>query len=320
MTGISQCIHCGRCTQSCGFLNKYGLDLAGFTQKPELAYHCLLCGTCTRVCPMGIDGKALALTLRRQQVQEGCSLKEYRLLRAEKEDYLFKNYKNGGKKTVFFPGCNFAGYYPKTTDTLCRILKEKLDWGVVFDCCGRPVSDLGLTGSDAVMTRALEQRLSALGVEEVVTACPNCYDHLHTRLSIPVRGIYEKLAEAEVFPKAVLSLEGKIFVPCPDREEGRWLADIQYFFKAPLKEHLIEGVQCCGLGGCAFGKDPEVSAELKNKVQEQVKGDLLYSYCASCCGRLAGPAPAMHILALLTGTMEKPDTKKGWLNRAARKL
>lgn len=43
---LDACIHCGKCTRSCLFLEKYGIDLPVLKEKPELAYHCFLCGTC----------------------------------------------------------------------------------------------------------------------------------------------------------------------------------------------------------------------------------------------------------------------------------
>lgn len=63
---LDACIHCGKCTRSCLFLEKYGIDLPVLKEKPELAYHCFLCGTCGCVCPKGIDGKEIALDSRRK--------------------------------------------------------------------------------------------------------------------------------------------------------------------------------------------------------------------------------------------------------------
>ena len=66
---LDACIHCGKCTRSCLFLEKYGIDLPVLKEKPELAYHCFLCGTCGCVCPKGIDGKEIALDSRRKLVE-----------------------------------------------------------------------------------------------------------------------------------------------------------------------------------------------------------------------------------------------------------
>mgnify|MGYP001171247969 len=34
---LDACIHCGKCTRSCLFLEKYGIDLPVLKEKPELA-------------------------------------------------------------------------------------------------------------------------------------------------------------------------------------------------------------------------------------------------------------------------------------------
>ena len=48
-TLTKDCIHCGKCTRKCSFLQKYSLDLQELARHPELAYHCFLCGACSRV-------------------------------------------------------------------------------------------------------------------------------------------------------------------------------------------------------------------------------------------------------------------------------
>ena len=39
------------------FLKKYGIDIGDTEKLKELSYHCFLCGKCTEVCPIGIDGR-----------------------------------------------------------------------------------------------------------------------------------------------------------------------------------------------------------------------------------------------------------------------
>ena len=191
------CIHCGLCTRKCTFLSKYGLDLQAFAKHPELAYHCFLCGDCSAVCPKKIDGRAIALALREERVAaDGGKVKEpgYGALVAEKKNYLFKNYKKGQKKTVLFPGCNFPSFFPKTTDHLIGLLRDTADIGVVFDCCGKPVSELGLAEASGQGIEALKTRLKAAGVEELVILCPNCYYFLKPRLTeFRLMNIYDKL-------------------------------------------------------------------------------------------------------------------------------
>ena len=124
---LDACIHCGKCTRSCLFLEKYGIDLPVLKEKPELAYHCFLCGTCGCVCPKGIDGKEIALASRRKLVEDGGGKlldNSYDGLLFEKNPYKFANYRHSKKKAVFFTGCNFPSFFPKTTDKLQNMMWE----------------------------------------------------------------------------------------------------------------------------------------------------------------------------------------------------
>ena len=316
------CIHCGCCTSVCGFLKKHRLDLQDFSQHPELAYHCFLCGDCFRVCPRDIDGREVALELRRESVTgNGGKLAEkgYVALVAEKKDYLFRNEKRANKKSVLFPGCNFPSFFPETTEYLVKLLQDTADIGVWYDCCGKPVSELGLVKEDAQGIAALKKRIEKHGIEEIIVLCPNCYHFLKPRLDIPVVSIYEKLKE--------LGLGGRIaeekvhfFVPCPDKGSLELEKSVLSFVDCPWEN--IRGVQCCGLGGCAAGKEPEVAASFAEALKER---DLpnVYTYCASCAGKLrrSGVDNVHHILVDILGTGEQPElTMRSLWNRAKHKF
>ena len=43
---------------------------------------------------------------------------------------------------------------------------------------------------------------------------------------------------------------------------------------------ILEG-QCCGLGGCAGRKEPELAEKMVSNISEK---DKVYTYCASCFG------------------------------------
>ena len=65
-----ECVHCGKCTRYCKFLEKYKIDIGNMKDHEDLIYHCFLCGKCTAVCPMGIDGREIILHMRQKQVQK----------------------------------------------------------------------------------------------------------------------------------------------------------------------------------------------------------------------------------------------------------
>ena len=90
---VSECIHCHVCQKHCEFLKKYGIDIGDTEKLKELSYHCFLCGKCTEVCPIGIDGKDYILEFRRENVREAEGAfreKGYGMLLKEKKDYIYK--------------------------------------------------------------------------------------------------------------------------------------------------------------------------------------------------------------------------------------
>lgn len=318
----SECIHCGKCTRNCEFLKKYKLDIGDMKEHEELLYHCFLCGKCTEVCPIGIDGREVILNMRQKQVREnGGKIKEkgYDMLLKEKQDYIFANYKNQTKKSVLFPGCNFPSFYPKTTKAIMELFRKEAGIGVVFDCCGKPVAELGLEEKEEEIIDRMNRKMESAGIDELILLCPNCYHFLKPRLCIKVTSIYEKLHELGIGQK----LEEKLYIfpPCPDREGKEILRDIQLFLTEETE--IIESAQCCGLGGCAGGKEPELAANMVQNVvrKAEVSGHKIHTYCASCSGNFArkGYPDTEHILLKILGISEKPDTKKYMINRAKTK-
>lgn len=314
------CVHCHLCQKNCVFLEKYGMDVVDVINHPELLYHCYLCGKCTQVCPVGIDGRDLVCDARRKQVKEqGNRLKEtgYGMLVAEKKNYLFKNYKNAHGKSVLFPGCNFPSFYPKTTDALVELLKKE-GVGVVYDCCGKPMAELGFEQREQEIQREIEAKLKDRGIEEMITLCPNCYYTLHGKIDVRVVTIYEKLKELECHEAMLKKIQPKAtFLPCPDRVEQKFMHDMQPFLEA--EPEIISEVQCCGLGGCAAAKEPELSKCLAENVGN--KAEEVYVYCASCACNFArsGVGEVKHYLSEIVGIKESPDIKKSLLNRAKKR-
>lgn len=319
---VSACLHCGKCQSECAFLGKYGLDFTDLEELKELAYHCFLCGKCSEVCPQGIDGRQVMLNLRRERVREAKGeLTEpgYAGLLEEKADYKFKNYSHisKGNKRVLFPGCNFPSYFPETTKKLCDLLKKQ---GVetVFDCCGKPIAELGMEKEEQQIIDRINSRLEEAGVEEVIAVCPNCYDFLKPRLKQKLISIYEVLEEYGIGRKPDNDKEIRFFIPCPDRKSRQWLKWLQEF--SGKEYQTIEEVPCCGLGGCAASKEPEIS-KANGETLQKLGYENFYTYCASCSGKFGrGNIETVHILTEILDTKEKADVKNAMQNRAETKF
>lgn len=315
---IEDCIHCGKCKRNCLFLEKYNIDLAGLYEKPELSYRCFLCGKCKTVCPKDIDGREIALNHRQKIVTEGGGKlpdNSYDGLVLEKSPYKFANYRHAGKKAVFFTGCNFPSFYPETTDKLVEEFK-KHGVGVVYDCCGKPIEELGLISEAQGIIERINKKLNDAGVEQVVMACPNCYYFLKDRLDAEIISVYEKMKELGIgapFDKDRIPM----YYPCPDRTDKKIAKDMEAFLMGEIVDAFPD-VQCCGLGGCAAGKESDLAQAMTDKVKNSDETEL-YTYCASCiCSfRRRGYENAHHILPILMGIDEKvPLGKTPILNRA----
>lgn len=319
-----ECIHCGNCTRNCVFLGKYSLDLAGFAQHPELAYHCFLCGECAKNCPQGIDGRAIALDMRRERISVSGGLPhlaEYRRLRPlvwEKRRYLFGTYRRAKPGAALFPGCNFPSFYPKTTKRLIELLRERADMGVVMDCCGKPIYELGMEDESRRIRLTLSERLHRRGVTELVVLCPNCYYFLKSTLDIPVVSIYQKLRELGL-ARAMEAERFPMYIPCPDRASREMLSSLSPLLHGDVQP--VRDIQCCGLGGCASAFESELSASFDARMRSANTAPV-YTYCASCAGKLSrGGANVRHVLPELLGMDEAPaNGRSSLLNRAKFKL
>jgi fumarate reductase (CoM/CoB) subunit B len=316
------CTHCGLCTESCDFLRAHDICIGDTDRLADLAYHCFLCGECTRVCPEGVDGRGIIMMMRRAMAEGGDSRydeKKYSFMLNEKRDYRFRNYRKAEGKTVFFPGCSFPSMFPKTNRKLIAVLGSH-GIGTAYDCCGKPVAELGLESDAKRITDRIGAELEKRGVEELVTACPNCWYFLSGRLEIKVTDIYNKLMElGEIRPGG---LRGKfewadVYVPCPDRDGGVWYESIS---KALGFEPAVRtGAQCCGLGGSAIASEPEIAAGFCGRIADG--GKKILTYCASCAGQFArGGLEAHHLLPMMLGTDEAPAIRTSYLNRVMTKF
>lgn len=312
------CIHCGICRDNCAFLSKYGIEIGDTYRLKELAYHCFLCGNCTAVCPVHIDGRQIVLDMRRERVSSGDKRvveKSYKGLIREKKDYFYRNWKHATGGSVFFPGCNFPSMYPKTTAEIVKIFKAH-GIGTVYECCGKPVAELGLAVDEERIIQSIRKRLEDKNIKEIIVACPNCRAFFGDRLSVKVTGIYSKFAELGI--GKIIEGNYLFYIPCPDRPEHIWIEEIRPFINGDIA--FAEGVQCCGLGGSAIALEPGIADMFTRNLKEQTTEAV--TYCASCVGRFrrSGFYSADHIITKILGTNEKPDTTKSYINRVLTKF
>lgn len=319
------CIHCTKCTKNCTFLSKYAneyevkFDLMEFEKNPQLAYNCFLCGKCKIVCPKNIDGRNIALSARRKEVDlnKGKMLqKGYSSVIIEKANYLFRNYKNVNKsKVAVFTGCNFPSYLPSETHKIIETLKA-YEIGAIFDCCGKPVSELGLEDKENKLLNRLKENLRKNGIEELILLCPNCYYYLKDKLDIKMVDIYTKLRELGI-GKKIADENVLMFRPCPDRESNEIEEKVAYFIEGSLKN---VNEQCCGAGGCAGVKERELAKGFREDIKSQVKDSKLYTYCATCTGFFKTENVNIHHVLEEILNVHEEKVGNSWLNRLKSKF
>ncbi len=316
------CNSCGKCTRSCEFLKKYDMDFSDNNRIEQLAFHCMLCNKCTEVCPFGVDGRNLVLEARRDSVMRNQGkLRGYSGLQYEKVNYKFKNYKNA-KRSVLFPGCNYPALFPKTTKKMIDLLAT-YNIGVVFDCCGKPIAELGLGKGEKEIIHKLNERFRKEGIEEIIILCPNCFYFLEGKLEVQITSIYKKMQELEIGQSLEKEELLHIFPPCPDRGKQKLLNDMAFFL--PTEYKIIDEIQCCGLGGVATVKEkefPSIMAKGLNQYKEKKDIKDIYVYCASCAGSFERNRVnnVQHLLNYILSSKEKPDIKKSFINRMRTKF
>ena len=311
----SECTFCGECSEGCRFLSKYDIVIGDLEELDGRKWSCFLCGRCSRVCPQGIDGMQVVWDMRFIEAATRGSIKTLRrggLYCLEKIRYPFQNY-HRAKRLSFFPGCSFLSNLPRTTEKVYELLRESVDAGIVFDCCGSPVHELGLGDIASDIVGRLSERFSRHGVEEILTACPHCYELLNGRIPQKVFTVYDALTKDQLKPIG----EMKLYPPCPDRRMGYPMLES---LKGLLshKPSLEQRSQCCGLGGNAAREEPELASELAMDV---AASDVV-SYCASCAYAMDSMAgcSGRHVLSMLVGVDETADSGTSFSNRVRSKF
>ena len=166
---------------------------------------------------------------------------------------------------------------------LSKLLKDKADIDTVYDCCGKPIAELGLVKEENKIIDRINNYFSKHGIEELILLCPNCFYHFGDRLNVKITVIYEKLTELGIGNK--INVNSDIFLPCPDRENKKWMEYLKPFLSEEM--NFVKGIQCCG----------------------------------TCAGTLSGRGCSMdHFLPHILGTGETADYKHSWTNRAKTKF
>lgn len=313
----SGCTDCGACLGECDFLKKYGTPgaiAAGVSPNDHVylsrAFDCSLCGLCSVACPQGLDLDGLFLEMRRQAVENGSAdypqhkpLVNYERLGTSRRFSLYRLPE--GCTTVFFPGCSLSG---TRADGVRRIFAELRQGdpsvGIVFDCCLKPSHSLGKEGYVSAMFAEMNSWLVAMGVEEVLVACPNC-QAMFERLGegLRVKTVWETLAESGLQPEKA---SGTVTVhdPCVIRNSPQVHRAVRTLLgrqgmAVEEMPHAGRTTICCGKGGAVDMLNPGLAAAWGRLRKSEAGGRRIITYCAGCVQALGGHTPTSHLVDLL---------------------
>lgn len=349
---IENCTECRLCVEECLFLSKHNKtpkDIAKeLVQEIDLCKsyvtECFLCGLCKTVCPFGIDFPT-AISYAREKLSTNVANNVCYKLSLPDDPIFFPkayklhknlNYASLGKKTfkyAFFPGCAMSCYSPEATIKVWKELTGKLnDVGIVDLCCGKPLTDVGLSQRASKWLLQLESHLKESGCRSIVTACPMCYYYLKSKLQdgFKLLTVYEVLGET--FKEGLNNLNSKVAIhdSCPDRFEGTFATHVRNLFRnyqIVEMPHFKEKSLCCGAGGLVSCVDSNLAAMASITRAEEflvTDADLMVVYCYTCAQVFWVSQPKMqtkHIIDLALKTQDaSQEVKNQEVSKFAMKL
>lgn len=292
----------------------------------ETVYRCTLCGNCQEVCPVGIHLKDLWLSLREDLVDTNKFPKKISMIRSNLESSrnVFNEdneeraewvedmddppddlYVKNKADLVYFTGCT-AAYFPvaqKIPLALADILvSSEVDFTLMGEdewCCGFPLLGAGLKDLFAEFAEHNIEAVLERGAEEVVFACPSCYEMWKEHYPYKDYGItiyhstqyLEKLIQGGSLPFKDLNMTVTYHDPCDlGRGAREFDAPRQVIQSIPGINFVElpnnrENCNCCGGGGNLEMVDAKLSAGIaKNKVEEAVStgADAIVTSCQQC--------------------------------------
>lgn len=325
---------CDSCRKHCDLLRHYkkspmkameevrattevrGILAENMTVATKMIAACSQCGLCGKVCPEGIDFKAIMLEARRVLHRRGSlpwAFNDFFL-----RDMAHANNQAGvtidpgrasAPKYLFFPGCQLGASDPGyVTESYRMLLKQEPDTALICRCCGAPAVWAGDEESQNEVFDQFRNQWEFFRRPVVIFACPTCKATFKSYLpEIPGIYLYELLANAGVGGNSQKRLTpGAVFDPCGARDDHkvqaavRKLAETAGFELIPL---AYEGgrTNCCGFGGNSRIVAPGKANDAAERRIAQ-RPEVFITYCANCRDIFAEHGKeALHILDIALG-------------------
>ncbi|MHB8897013.1 MAG: (Fe-S)-binding protein [Candidatus Geothermincolia bacterium] len=360
---VRSCLQCGTCTASCPVAAYSELSpreivrlvLTGGREevlRSDVLYFCSACYSCSVRCPMGIRLTDLINLLRDAMVDEGKgpldpqmdmvkSVENYdnpwQMPRAQRDRW---SRKIKGKVKVlprqqasalYYPGCT-AAYLPnmqKVALATARVLEAGgIDFGIMGReeiCCGSTAMRVGMKDVFAAQASKNIEKLNALGVDRIITACSGCFGimkHEYPKVApftpevLHVSEVLADLAESGRLELGPVERTVTYHDPCHLARHGgvvdaprRVLAAIPGLQVVEMAR-IGKNARCCGGGGGLRTGHTETAVEIASFRQAEALetgAEALVTCCPFCEMNLqdaAGIAAGLPVIDLVELVLE----------------
>lgn len=180
---VHTCPGCGVCIDACPmsvipvnvrnttvYLNR---QIKRNSQKriERISDKCLLCGKCSAVCPVGVEGDKIRI-VQRSARKYGIS-PDYSMI--DEREFV----KQEGRRVLYFAGC-MTHLTPSIKKSLLSILnKVGEDFSIMDEeggiCCGRPMMMAGRKDAAQQMMEKNTNIIASSGASVLLLSCPICY-------------------------------------------------------------------------------------------------------------------------------------------------
>ena len=195
---VYSCPSCGVCIDACPmssvkantkdttvYLNRQ-IKRHNERRIEEISDKCLLCGKCTAVCPVGVEGDKMRIaqrSTRHYNLSPDYSNIDENTLRNNLNNFVTESNNNvlqtDNEKVLYFQGC-MTNLTPAISRSLTSILKKASVNYEIMDkdgglCCGRPMWMAGRLDQARQMVEKNRDIIMSSGATILLLSCPICY-------------------------------------------------------------------------------------------------------------------------------------------------
>ena len=293
----------------------------GFEKLYGVYSKCLLCLSCKRECPKGVDTEAVLTHARAELSEKGVPPLVKKLLVAGWTSFLpglFSLPRPGGDAAtgvaefLLYPGCTASRFFPETLRSTAGLLKAlSLSYiGSKSICCGLPALYAGNTALAKELIKKNSEALNGARARRILTLCPSCRHMLMSRYSLnkPVVDVLEFLREyagplspGKPGPEAITfhypchALNYRDFDARTAADE--FLGNVRESGYRPLVKNT-----CCGFGGFFCAENYRLSKNILARRSGEISktgADKVLTSCPGCALQLKrafGSHKVMHIM------------------------